>query len=270
MAYTESTVMADEVRPVPTNSPDADGGGDVTRVIPWSGPSGWRSSPPTMLARRIRGADGSDAGFSLVELMVVLLILGVLLSIAIPTFLGTQGAADDRSAQSNLNTALTDALTQYQNNGQTYWINGSANAVAFASALTSAQLSMSFMAGSSGTSTTQGSSNSLSNISVAVSADGNGLVLAAYSVPGNCFYVVENAQLLAGATASVAPYTGTTTVTTTRTPTPTAGTIGLPVGAGTSYVEVKGDTTKSDCNAATPKTNGSPATVQYLNTGFPN
>ena len=211
-----------------------------------------------------------EGGFTLIELAVVVLVIAILLAIAIPTFLGTQGAADDRSAQSNLNTALTDALTQFQNNGQTYYINGVQDSVGFASALTSAQLSMNFKAGSSGTSTTQGSSGSLSNISVAVSTDGNGLVLAAYSVPGNCFYVVENAQLIAGATASVAPYTGTTTVTTTKTPTPTAGTIGLPVGAGTSYVEVKGDTTKTDCNASTPRTNGSPATVQYLNTGFPN
>ena len=56
--------------------------------------------------------------------MVVLLVLGILLTIAIPTFLGTQSAADDRSAQSNLNTAFTDAKTQFESNGQTYFING--------------------------------------------------------------------------------------------------------------------------------------------------
>ena len=31
---------------------------------------------------------GQDAGFTLIELMVVLLILAILLAIAIPTFLG--------------------------------------------------------------------------------------------------------------------------------------------------------------------------------------
>ena len=135
-------------------------------------------------------------------------------------------------------------------------------------ALDAAQLSLAFKAGSTGTSTSQGSSGSLSNISVAVSADGNGLVMAAYSVPGNCFYVVDNAQALSGASIAVAPYAGTTAVTTTATSAP-AGTIGLPTTAGTAYVEVKGDVTKTDCNAYSPRTSGSPATIKYQLTGFP-
>jgi len=205
----------------------------------------------------------------MVELMVVLLVLGILLAIAVPTFLGTQNAADDRSAQSNLNTALTDAKSQYQNNGQTYYINGIQDSVAMAAALSSAQLSLDFKAGSTGTAITQGSSGSLSSISVGVSIDGNGLVLAAYSVPGNCFYVVDNAQNLVGPSAAAAPYTGTTAVTTTATAAP-HGTIGLPTAAGTSYVEVKGDTTKTDCNAFSPWTSGPPATIRYLTSTFPN
>ena len=34
------------------------------------------------------GESGADAGFTLIELMVVLLIMAILLAIAIPTFLG--------------------------------------------------------------------------------------------------------------------------------------------------------------------------------------
>ena len=41
--------------------------------------------------------------------MVVLLILAILLAIAIPTFLGVTKSANDRAAQSNLNTALVNA-----------------------------------------------------------------------------------------------------------------------------------------------------------------
>src|ERR1035437_2710270 len=66
-------------------------------------------------------AEGSaDAGFTLIELMVVLLILAILLAIAIPTFLGVTGSANDRAAQSNLNTALTNAKSIYQLNSQAY------------------------------------------------------------------------------------------------------------------------------------------------------
>ena len=52
--------------------------------------------------------------------MVVLLILAILLAIAIPTFLGVTKSANDRAAQSNLNTALVNAKAYYQNNSQTY------------------------------------------------------------------------------------------------------------------------------------------------------
>src|SRR5664280_1144360 len=66
-------------------------------------------------------AEGSaEAGFTLIELMVVLLILAILLAIAIPTFLGVTGSANDRAAQSNLNTALTNAKSIYQQSNQAY------------------------------------------------------------------------------------------------------------------------------------------------------
>jgi type IV pilus assembly protein PilA len=66
-------------------------------------------------------AEGSaEAGFTLIELMVVLLILAILLAIAIPTFLGVTGSANDRAAQSNLNTALTNAKTVYEQSNQAY------------------------------------------------------------------------------------------------------------------------------------------------------
>ena len=267
MANTESTLMPDARASIAHSSIDGDGGGDVPPVIPWSGPTGWRTTPPVLRVRRFGGAGDIDAAFSMVELMVVLLVLGVLLAIAIPTFLGTQNAADDRSAQSNLNTTLTDAKSLFENNGQTYFINGVQDSAAFATSLTTAQLGLVFKAGSTGTAITQGSSGVLSSISVSVSADGNGLVLAAYSVPGNCFYVVDNAETLGGSTVSFPPYSGTA-VTSTWTAA-SAGTIGLPTTAGTSYVEVKGDTTKTDCNAYSPMTSGTPATIKSQSAGFP-
>src|ERR1700722_19245116 len=70
--------------------------------------------------RSYEGESGEDAGFTLIELMVVLLILAILLAIAIPTFLGVTKSANDRAAQSNLNTALVNAKALYQQNQQTY------------------------------------------------------------------------------------------------------------------------------------------------------
>src|SRR5580704_19075596 len=61
------------------------------------------------------GDEGAEAGFTLIELMVVLLIIAILLAIAIPTFLGVANSAGDRAAQSNLTNALTEVKALYQN-----------------------------------------------------------------------------------------------------------------------------------------------------------
>ena len=68
------------------------------------------------LARR-RGDD--EKGFTLIELMVVVLIIAILIAIAIPTFLGARARAQDRAAQSDLRNGLTAEKTVYTDN-QTY------------------------------------------------------------------------------------------------------------------------------------------------------
>ncbi|HZT67617.1 MAG TPA: prepilin-type N-terminal cleavage/methylation domain-containing protein [Acidimicrobiales bacterium] len=65
------------------------------------------------LRRRIERRE--DEGFTLIELMVVILIIAILLAIAIPTFLGARSRAQDRAAQSSLRNALTAADTSYAN-----------------------------------------------------------------------------------------------------------------------------------------------------------
>lgn len=47
----------------------------------------------------------SDDGFSLVELMVVVLVVAILIAIAIPAFLGARTRAQDRTTQATLVTA---------------------------------------------------------------------------------------------------------------------------------------------------------------------
>jgi type IV pilus assembly protein PilA len=54
-----------------------------------------------------------DEGFTLIELMVVVLIIAILIAIAIPTFLGARARAQDAAAKSDLRNGLTAEKTSY-------------------------------------------------------------------------------------------------------------------------------------------------------------
>ena len=63
------------------------------------------------------GAESRDDGFTLIELMVVVLVIAILLAIAVPTFIGARERSQDRATQSNLRNALTAAKVLFVDEG---------------------------------------------------------------------------------------------------------------------------------------------------------
>ncbi|HEY7659644.1 MAG TPA: prepilin-type N-terminal cleavage/methylation domain-containing protein [Actinomycetota bacterium] len=62
----------------------------------------------------LRGRDPSDErGFTLVEMMVVVLVIGIMVAIALPTFAFARSRAQDRAVQADLRTGLAAGLTYF-------------------------------------------------------------------------------------------------------------------------------------------------------------
>ncbi len=71
----------------------------------------------TNLRQRIAVRD--ESGFTLIELLVVLIIIGVLLAIAVPSYLGFKDRAEQKASGANVRAAVP-AVEAYYGDNNTY------------------------------------------------------------------------------------------------------------------------------------------------------
>ena len=125
-----------------------------------------------------RAVQPREDGFTLLELMMVIVIIGILITVLAPTFLAANSRAKDRAMQSSLRTAVTGAKSLYF---------GKADyTTATPAAMTAETGGLVYIAGTA-------NPTGQNTVSVfPVTATTTQIILAGRSKSGACFYVFDD------------------------------------------------------------------------------
>ncbi len=120
----------------------------------------------------------SEAGFTLIELMMVVLIIAILIAVLMPTFLGASRRANDRAMQTSLRNSLVAAKAVY--------VNGASYTLANPATLNAEGVPVQFV--DAGTPPTGQNMISVNPVSA------DYIVFAGQSKSSRCFYIADDAS----------------------------------------------------------------------------